>query len=449
MPTITRKRIIGAAVVAGLVVLALLSMRPQPVLLEIGQPERRAVREYIAEEAKTRLRDEYVVDMPVTGTLNRLALEAGDLVAAGDVVARVDGFELEQRIRGLDYLVEQARAQIAGLESGKPKSQDRDTAAVRIRETADQLAMAEKALRVAEIDGAQADRDRARAQQLAAEGVVAQQDLDRATQAWQALTEEVERARLATAAARKNVEIAQLAASRVDDTMDDNEYLRQVYGAEIQRLEAERAILASDLEKAIIRAPVSGPVLERYVDSSRVLAAGTPILKLGDLATMEIESDVLSEEVVAIRPGNAVELIGKALGEEALEGRVDRIYPAAFMKISSLGIEQQRVKTIIAFDNSALQLRPGTRLDVRIITRESPDALAVPERAIFRREGQWHVFVVDGGRAVLRVVEVGLKNDTWAEILGGLDAGESVILEPRNDLAPGSRVAAREADSLP
>lgn len=443
MPAFTRKRIFGAAVVAGLAVLAALSMRPQPVLLEIGQPERRAVREYVAEEAKTRLRDEYVVDMPVTGTLNRVSLEVGDLVTAGDVVARVDGFDLEQRIRGVDYMVEQARAQIVGLESGKPKSQDRDTAAMRVRETADQLAMAEKGLRVAEIDAAQADRDRARVEGLAGEGVVAQQELDRATQAWQALSEEVERARLATAAARKNVEIAQLAASRVDDTMDDNEYLRQVYGAEIQRLEAERAILVSDLEKANVRAPVSGPVLERYVESSRVLAAGTPILKLGDLATMEIESDVLSEEVVAIRPGNAVELIGKALGEELLEGRVDRIYPAAFMKISSLGIEQQRVKTIIAFDNSELQLRPGTRLDVRIITRESPDGLAVPERAIFRREGAWHVFVVDGGRAELREVEVGLKNDTWAEILGGLEAGESVILEPRNDLEPGTRVAPR------
>ncbi|MBL7649269.1 MAG: efflux RND transporter periplasmic adaptor subunit [Candidatus Hydrogenedentes bacterium] len=441
--TISRKKIIGTAIVAVLLGFAVLSMRPQPALVEIGKPEKRAVREYITEEAKTRLRDEYTVDMPLSGTLKRMGLEVGDVVEVGAILAEIDTFDLEHKIRAAEFLIQQSQFQIDGLASGKPKKEDTDTASVRIKEMSDQLQIAETQHRVAGIESEQARREYERVKKLVEEGVAAQSLLDDAQRTHEGLLEQVDRAQLAVAAARKNVEIAQLAASRVASSMDDNEYMRQVYGAEIQRLEAELAILQSDFKKAMICAPVSGPVLEKYIENTRVLAAGTPIMKLGDLGTMEIESDVLSEEVVAVTPGDAVELIGKALGEAPVLGKVDRIYPSAFQKISSLGIEQQRVKTIIAFDNSALQLRAGTRLDVRIITDETTDAIAVPERSVFRREGEWYVFVVDGGSAELRKVTVGLKNDTWAAITSGLELEEAIILDPKNDLEPGSRVAAR------
>lgn len=441
--TISRKKIVGTAIIAVLLGFAVLSMRPQPALVEIGKPEKRAVREYITEEAKTRLRDEYTVDMPLSGTLKRMSLEVGDVVEAGSVLAEMDTFDLEHQIQAAEFLIQQAQFQIDGLASGKPKKEDTDTASVRIKEMSDQLQIAETQHRVAGIESEQARREYERVKKLVEEGVAAQSQLDDAQRAHEGLLEEVDRAQLAVAAARKNVEIAQLAASRVASSMDDNEYMRQVYGAEIQRLEAELAILQSDFKKAMICAPVSGPVLEKYIENTRVLAAGTPIVKLGDLSTMEIESDVLSEEVVAVTPGDAVELIGKALGEAPVLGKVDRIYPSAFQKISSLGIEQQRVKTIIAFDNTTLQLRAGTRLDVRIITDEAPEAIAVPERSVFRRDDEWYVFVVDGGRAELRKVTVGLKNDTWAAITSGLELEEDIILDPKNDLEPGSRVAAR------
>lgn len=443
MPKFNRNRIVGAVLAVGALLLTVFSMRPQPVLVEIGKPEKRAVREYITEEAKTRLRDEYTVDMPLSGTLKRMGLEVGDVVEAGSVLAEMDTFDLEHQIQAAEFLIQQAQFQIDGLASGKPKKEDTDTASVRIKEMSDQLQIAETQHRVAGIESDQARREYERVKKLVEEGVAAQSLLDDAQRAHEALLEQVERTQLAVSAARKNVEIAQLAASRVASSMDDNEYMRQVYGAEIQRLEAELAILQSDFKKAMICAPVSGPVLEKYIENTRVLAAGTPIVKLGDLSTMEIESDVLSEEVVAVTPGDAVELIGKALGEAPVLGKVDRIYPSAFQKISSLGIEQQRVKTIIAFDNTTLQLRAGTRLDVRIITDEAPEAIAVPERSVFRRDDEWYVFVVDGGRAELRKVTVGLKNDTWAAITSGLELEEDIILDPKNDLEPGSRVAAR------
>ncbi len=434
------RRIVWGGIAVVIIGVVLLSLRPQAVLVEMGTPERRTVTNYIAEEAKTRLRDEYVIDVPLSGTVERIALEVGDMVAAGDILAYIDAFDLEQQIRGVEFLIRQSRAQIVGVDSGKPKNQDIDSAAVRAREMRDALRIAEKEHTIATIDYEQAKRDFERAKRLVEEGVASQSDLDDAERAYKGLAQQVERTQLSVSAARKGLEISELASSRVVDSMDDNEYLREVYKAEIEQLESQLAVLKSDLEKTIIRSPVAGPILEKYVDNTRVLAAGTPILKVGDLSTMEIESDVLSEEVVGITVGDSVELIGKALGDAEVYGTVDRIYPAAFQKISSLGIEQQRVKTIIAFDNSELGLRAGTRLDVRIITDQSDDAVAVPERSVFRRDGAWYVFVVEGGEAVLRPVTLGIKNDTWAEITDGLTVEETIILEPKNDLEPGQRV---------
>lgn len=437
------KRILWGGAAVLVMVLVGLSLRPQPVLVDIGKPERRTVREYIAEEAKTRLRDEYTVDMPVSGTLKRIQWEVGDVVDKDAVLAEIDAFDLEQRVKGLEFMIQQAAAQIGGVESGKPKSEDLDSASVRANAARDSLRIAEKELQIANIDFEEAKKDYERTQRLSEQGVASQTMLDDAERAYKALKEQVERGQLAVASARKNVEILDMASSRVADSVDDNEYLREVYQAEIRRLEAELAVAKSDLEKTVIRAPVCGPVLEKYIENTRVLMAGTPILKLGDLTTMEIESDVLSEEVVTVEPGDTVELIGKALGDRELTGTVDRIYPSAFQKISSLGIEQQRVKTIIAFDNSEVNLRAGTRLDVRIIVDQSDDTIAVPERSVFKRDDAWHVFVVEGGRAALRKVTLGLKNDTWAEIVDGLAVEEEIILEPKNDLEAGSRVAGR------
>jgi len=125
-------------------------------------------------------------------------------------------------------------------------------------------------------------------------------------------------------------------------------------------------------------------------------------------------------------------------------GQVERIYPSGFMKISALGVEQQRIRTIIAFDNKEVNLRPGTAVDVSIITAEAPEALTIPDRALFRNEGKWSLFVVDGDTARLINVEVGLRNDDWAEIKSGLDANATIISELKNDLIDGVIVARLE-----
>ncbi len=171
---------------------------------------------------------------------------------------------------------------------------------------------------------------------------------------------------------------------------------------------------------------------------------GTPLLKLGDVASQEIESDILSEEVGRIEVGDSVEIHGKALQGKELLGEVTRIYPSAFKKISSLGIEQQRVKVLIAYDPESITLRAGTRVDVRVITDKHEDALTVPERATFRRNGAWHVFTVEDETATLTPVTIGLRNETLAEITEGITEKDRIVTEPTNSLEAGMKLVGKE-----
>jgi len=271
-------------------------------------------------------------------------------------------------------------------------------------------------------------------------GIASEAAYEEAERKYRTLTQDLERLKLAVQVAEKNQERAQLSLRELVGSMDDNEYLRDVQQAEIQRLESELEILRGDLSKTEIRAPVDSVVLEKYIEDSRVLQPGTPLMRLGDLTTIEIESDILSEEVTRIAVGDPVEISGKALGNRALTGEVTRIYPSGFKKISALGIEQQRVKILVGFDNGEVHLRPGTSVDIRVITERHENAVAVPERATFKLDDGWAVFRVNSGRAKLAPVTIGLKNDEWAEIVEGLAPGDVIITERKNELGDGVRI---------
>ena len=301
--------------------------------------------------------------------------------------------------------------------------------------------MAGKERAIAENDFKDAQREYNRVKALFDSGAVSQSQYDQAERALNNARENLERVSLAGNAVQKALDIAELASQRLAGSVDDNEYMREVFRTEIENLESQLNVLKDDLAKTQITSPVKGVILEKYIDDKRVLAAGTPLLRIGDLETIEIECDVLSEEIVRVKVGDPVEITGKALNDRVVMGRVKRIYPSGFQKVSALGIEQQRVRTILAFDDSSESLRPGTSVDVRIITGEAKDAVSVPERATFRSDGGWAVFTVEKGRARLVPVEIALKNDDWAAIRSGLQLGQTVIAEPKNELTDGVRVA--------
>ena len=436
-----RKRMLIAGGVVALLALLLLMTRERPVPVEMAEAEARTVREYIAEDAKTRLADDFIIDMPLSGTVDAITLEEGDEIEAGGCVATVDAYGLEQQVASVEALIAQARARITSVDVEKPKPEDLASAELRIKEEHDRQAMAGKERAIAENDFKDAQREYNRVKALFDSGAVSQSQYDEAERALNNARENLERVSLAGNAVQKALDIAELASQRLAGSVDDNEYMREVFRMEVESLESQLNVLKDDLAKTQITSPVKGVVLEKYIDDKRVLAAGTPLLRIGDLVTIEIECDVLSEEIVRVKVGDPVEITGKALNDRVVMGRVKRIYPSGFQKVSALGIEQQRVRTILAFDDSSESLRPGTSVDVRIITGEAMDAVSVPERATFRSDGGWAVFTVEKGRARLVPVEIALKNDDWAAIRSGLQLGQTVIAEPKNELTDGVRVA--------
>lgn len=440
------KRILIGLVVAGVVVAALLALRPRPMIVEMATVERRDVQEFIAEEGKARLPEsmDLLIDMPVSGTLESIPVEVGDTVAHGDVIARIETYAIEQQIQALRARVRQAEAQTEGVDIAKPKPEDLEVAALRVAEQQDAVTMAETEYELARIQQADALRERDRFQRLRDAGAISQAEMDAAQLALDAASRALERAEAARAAVQKGLEQARLAEQLLTGSIDDNEYMRRVYAAEAASLTAQIAALERDLAKTVVRAPADGVVLEKHVDARRVLPAGTPLLKLGVPHATEIEIDVLSEEVGAIPLGADVEIYGQAVGAQ-IHGTVARIYPSAFTKISALGIEQQRVRVIASVPEEAPRLRPGTRVDVRIITATAEDVPVVPERAVFREGPGWAVMTVSKGRAAVTPVEVGLSNDEWTEIRTPLAPGDTVITELKNDLIPGMRVRAPAA----
>ena len=429
-----------AAVVIVIAALGYLVLRPRPVPVEMTTAANQTVREYIAEDGKTRLDDEYIIDMPVPGTVRRIELEVGDAIQQGQLIAQVDDYALEQQVRGAQALIAQARAQITGVDVSKPKGEDIAVADKRVEEMVNTVAMVRKEQGVVEINYEDAKKNYERFKALNEKGAVSDQRFEEIQRLYRGLEKNRERANLAVSTASRAREVAELSARRLKGSVGDNEFMRESYLAEIERLQAQVNMLQHDLDKASVKAPVTGLILEKYVEDELALPPGTPLMKVGDLSSIEIESDILSEEVGRIKAGDAVEITGKALRDETVMGVVRRVYPSGFMKISALGIEQQRVRVIITFDNSELQLRPGTSIDVRIITGEHENTVSVPERATFRQNGGWAVFTVERGRAGLTPVEVGLRNDDWVEILSGLETGQTVIADPKNELEDGSRV---------
>ena len=203
-----------------------------------------------------------------------------------------------------------------------------------------------------------------------------------------------------------------------------------------------------DRIRGLMTSPVDGVVLDRVETNERSVPAGTVLLKIGNLDELEVEADILSQDVVRVREGQAVEIYGPAVGAAGARGTVARIYPAGFTKVSSLGVEQQRVKVVIALasgERERLQkiqdLGVGYRVRVRIFTAEKADALVVPRSAIFRGpDGRWQVYAARDGRARLVNIDVGLMNDERVEVSGGLADGDQVVLAPESTLVDGTRV---------
>jgi HlyD family secretion protein len=194
-----------------------------------------------------------------------------------------------------------------------------------------------------------------------------------------------------------------------------------------------------------IRAPVTGRVLKIIQESEAVVQAGTPLLEIGDPLDLEIVADLLSTDAVQIKPGSPVRIDG--WGGSPIRGRVRRVDPAGFLKVSALGIEEQRVHTTIDFvdpPETWSSLGHDFRVVVQVTIWNGDDVLQVPIAAVFRKGEDWAVFTVKDGRTRPTRIGIGHRNNRTAEIVSGLADGDRVVLHPSDRITDGAAVSQRE-----
>jgi HlyD family secretion protein len=387
-------RIVSGGLGIGVLLLIGLGFVPKPVPVVEGKVERRTLSVTVDEPGRTRIRGKYVISAPSMGQLSRIRLQAGDMVGENQVVAEL----LPVAPQLLDS---RTRAEAAARVSIAQANLARTQAVIQRAQTASSFA-----------------RDQAvRTRKLHAQSGTSQQSLEQADYNERSAQEELANAQLGERVARGE-------------------------------LEAARAALASmsgsrEALKLSLSAPVAGPVLRVFQESEGVVQPGTPLLEIGDPATLEIVVDVLSMDAVRVERGAEVS-IERWGGDQPLRGRVRSKQPAAFTTRSALGVEEQRVPVVIDFVDARERwqaLGDGYRVEARIRVAHLPDTLVIPANALFRDEGGFSAFAVQAGHAKKRKVEVGARTPDWVQVKQGFGEGERVVLYPSDQVLDGVQVA--------
>jgi HlyD family secretion protein len=227
----------------------------------------------------------------------------------------------------------------------------------------------------------------------------------------------------------------------IRDYTDRKTFTVQQRQKELVEAKTQLEIERRNLERAEMRSPVDGVVLRRHQTRRQFLSAGTPLLTMGHLEDMEVIAEVLTQRATHIERDDPVEVFGQALGDAPIQGRVLRVYPAGFKKISSLGVEQQRVKVAVRLNERPERLGVGFRVHVRIVYDQAEGAVTVPRTAMFRNDdGGWDVMLVQDGRTVLRPITIGLMNDDLVQVTSGLTPADALVAHPSREIVPGMRV---------
>ncbi len=396
----TKRALLVAAVIA-VALGAYFALQPRPVMVDLARIDRGLIESTITEDAVTRIEDLFEISAPITGKLERLEFEVGDLVEKGQKLASVRPVDPPMRdARTRRELAAAIKAARAGVTLGEAE-----------------VARAEAAVRFSTLD-------LARQEQLAKQRVVSERVLQQAE-----LELDTKNAQLRQAKA--NLEFRK----------------RELESAEARMLEPTAVLRSSDTDQCCvdILAPSAGAVLKLFTESEQVVQAGTKLLEIGDRSKLEVVADLLSEDAVRVKARDLV-WIENWGGSTRLAAKVKRIDPSGFMKVSALGIEEQRVNTIITITEPRkhwLRLGHDFRVHVRVVVWRDKSALRVPLAALFRRGNAWSVFVMENGESVQQNIEIGHRSQTHAEIRGGLEEGQAVILHPSDRVSDGVSVQER------
>ena len=372
--------------ISGLVVVAILLfvMKPSPLQVDAESIRKGELTVTLDGEGMTRVRDGFTVASPVNGRVERITLEEGDFVQKSSVVARVTPPPLNTR------------------EFEEAEARSRSAEAV--------LEAARASERQVKVDLDQAVRKYNRYKNLYRKGAVAAETFEEVKTAWQVLQKQHQASLLNVESARYDFEAA---LSVIGQSGSGN--------------------------TVNVFAPDSGKVLRVFEKSERVVSAGTPLVEMGNPEDIELVIDVLSSDAVKVEPDMRVQ-VEEWGGGTVLSGVVRTVEPAAFTKISALGIEEKRVNIIVDLEEPESRLGDNYRIQAKIILWQGEGVLQVPVSSIFRGDQGWNVFVIRNGKAVRQPITIGKRGTYYAEVLDGLEEGDVVVIHPTNDLEDDMRV---------
>lgn len=398
MNHVWRRRIFVTGIIVIILIFLVYGFLPKTQDVDIVAVKRGPLQITIEEEGRTRLKDRFTISAPTAGYLRRIHAKVGDVVKRGQVVAVLEPLQsqaLDPRTRAT------AEAAVASAEAALGAATERE--------------------RVAKADVAYLEQRLERLKALYGKGSISKDQYDQ-------INSETEKARAMQLAAAAEINVAKSEMERAKVSLKNFSAMR------------------GDGNTVGVIAPVNGAVFRIYHESEGAVNIGQPLIDIGDPRNLEVRVEVLSSDAVKIKQGTRV-LFKRWGNDEPLTGKVKLVEPAGFTKISSLGVEEQRVLVIVDITSPPEQWRllgDGFRMEAHFIIWEGASILQIPASALFRLRDQWGVFVAEGGKSQKRVVEIGQRNGLAAEILSGLKENEQVLAYPDDTISEGTKIRARK-----
>lgn len=411
------------------------------------------VRRFVDEKGVTRLRERHLISAPYAGRTEGVSLPIGALVApapAGPAIAEMSQEDLDLEVAALQAVVETLDAQIAENDDVTVETTAKRQAERLVDATQSVVASARAQTESSQAHVNYAEAFLKRIETVVPTGGATQDELQRARM----LSIEANSTHQSDVFTQESVEAIQTAVTLLPELISQYIDRKQLSR---RTLEKQKAEAVARLEEALLRrrrraiySPVEGVLLERSVTSPQVLSAGAELAEVGSIQDLRVEVDLLSEDAVELRVGQPAEIYGPAVGREAgggLPGAVELVEPEGFEKVSSLGVEEQRVRVAIELPAETRETLVRDRkvgveyaVRVRIEVDAAQDALYIPRTALYRAaDGGRRVFVVVGGRLEERAVTTGILTDEVAQIVEGLAEGEQVALAPENSYRSGMK----------
>ncbi|MCA9014951.1 MAG: efflux RND transporter periplasmic adaptor subunit [Planctomycetaceae bacterium] len=444
----SRKSIIITVILCcGLAAVYLMSGKPLPV--DVTVAETGEVKAFVEERAKTTLPRIYRIAMPLNGRILPITVKEDQKVTKGQIVAQMDTSDLDAEVAKAKYRVEQFSKKI--IEQADNRLEDNSLMQfdefLKSMDLTVEAASKQQEASKAKWEYARSEFDRK--YQLSKRNAISESELSEADLFKKQSEIDYQKDILtwrSLQAVQSAMQIGKISILKYKEKKILSEAVLQ---EEQKEAMSQFDQLQRDRDRATMRSPIDGTILTRNYENERTLPAGEILLEIGQLDDLEVEADVLSQYVGNIQIGSPVDIEGPAIGNQIVKGKVKRIYPKGFTKISSLGVEQQRVKVIIGFENNIWKelqqqkrnLGTDFRVRVKIYTDIKENVVKVPRSTLFRNgSGQWQAFLVKNNKTVLVDVEPGVMNDFEAEIQTGIQAGDRLIIAPSMNLTPGQSV---------